>query len=336
MKTIYIVIDPIITNENSWEIHLSSILQGYIESIDLQGVAIEEIQNLSIIQSYFRNKQIKNGDKFIFPNSWTSMINYVKHWSELYKIDVEMIGFWSHGCYIGSDPEWRPHWDRNWRKVYERSHFRCLDKSYFINEYQKEQFRIYVSKRVFPDRLHITPFPLEYLNMELASYKEMYYKQNMIVFPWHNYTPMDVSIVTDFVRVFNDYQVVFAQKNFTISRKQLLTQLAKAKVAFLPYQSPNIGKEIYECLLVNTIPLVPDLDGLREFVPEEFRYPVEWTDNIFNYATHATKLTDRIFDLINNYHSYKRLIEDQIHYSYEHYYDSEKIIEIIFDKNERI
>ena len=143
MTKIFVVIDSLITDENSWEPHFASLLQGYVESSNLDYL-VQEIRNkdLDTVKTYFQTGYIEPHDKFIFPNAWTSMTSYIKHWSENYNKPVEMIGLWSRGCYLNEDSEYRPMNDRNWRKVHERASFRCLDKSFFISEFHKEQFRI--------------------------------------------------------------------------------------------------------------------------------------------------------------------------------------------------
>lgn len=335
MNRIYIVIDPLITDEHSWESYLASLIHGYIESMNLN-CEVKQVQDLSLIKESFQQGYITNEDLFIFPNAWTSMTTYIKHWSENYDTPVKMIGFWSRGCYINQDDEYRPMNDRNWGKVHERASFRCLDKSFFISEYHKEQFRIYVSKFVFPERLNIIKFPLDYLSLEMGEYQESYFKQDMIVFPWTKYTNLHEQIMYDFIRVFKDAQVIFAQERFPMERYQLMNQLAKAKVAFLPYSYPNIGKEIYECFLLNTIPLVPNLEGFKDLVPEEFTYPVEWTNNIFNYCANAPELTKKIQDLMDNYDTYKPLIEKYKEHLFKNYFDSAEIINEIFGNINKI
>lgn len=329
---IYIIVDKLISEPNSWETHLASLLQGYVEATNLQNCTIEEITDLSVVKKYFEDYKISNEDKFIFPNAWTNATVYIRHWAEVYKVSPEMIGFWSKGCYINDDYEFRPRGDRNWRKVFERSSFRCLDRSYFISEYFKEQFRIYVSKFVFPERLTIMPFPLDYLSLETDAYKADYFKKDMIVFPWSKYSEFHEQIMYDFIRVFKNVNVIFAQENEPIPRYQLFNQLAKAKIAFLPYKAPNIGKEIYECMLLGAIPLVPDLEGLEDFVPKEFRYPVEWTQSIFNYTLYAPELTAKIKDLLENYEQYKVILDKHQEYLTNKYYTSEPIINLIFGK----
>lgn len=328
---IYVIIDKLITDDDSWETNLTSLLRGYIDANNLQEIDVTEISDLKLIKTLFQTRQIDDKDLFLFPNSWTSMTVYIKHWAENYNVHPRMIGLWSRGCYINLDEEYRPLGDRNWRKVHERSSFRCLDKSFFISEYHKEQFRIYVSKHVFPERLHVIPFPMDYLNLEMISYRESFFKQDLVIFPWSKYSELNEKIVYDFIRVFSNMKVLFAQEHAPMERFQLLNQIARSKVAFLPYNSPNIGKEIYECILLGAIPLVTDLDGLRDMVPEEFRYPPEWTQSIFNYSKYAPELVAKIESLVKNYDDYKPLLESTGEKLFEKFYDSEHIIKEIFD-----
>lgn len=332
---IYVVIDPLITDSDSWESNLPSMLHGYADANNLNDVTIEEISDLNLIKSLFQSRKIEDTDKFVFPNAWTSMTIYIKHWAENYNVHPEMIGLWSRGCYINLDEEYRPLGDRNWRKVHERSSFRCLDKSFFISEYHKEQFRIYVSKFVFPERLHIIPFPMDYLDLEMSNYKESFYKQDLVIFPWSKYSEFQEKIVYDFIRVFTNMKVLFAQEHAPMERFQLLNQIARSKVAFLPYGSPNIGKEIYECILLGAIPLVPDLEGFHDIVPAEFRYPPEWTQNIFNYSKYAPDLLEKIKTLVHDYDSYKPLLDATHEKLYKKYYDSEHIVKEIFGNDKR-
>lgn len=330
MKLIYIILDPLLTTPDDWESHLSSILLGYIESNNLTDYKVVEYSELSSVKEQFDKKIIQPNTLFVFPNAWSPATTYVKHWSEVYQIPIKSIGFWSKGCFINSDPSFRPLNDRNWRKVYERANFRCLDKSFFVSEYFKEQFRIYVSKFVFPERLKVMPFPLDYLPMEMEMFKDNYYKQDIVIFPWNTYSTLEEQFVYDFIRVFKDIKVIFAQEHAPLDRHQLLTQMSKAKVAFLPYTYPGIGKEIYECFLLNTIPLVPDIDGLRDLVPSEFRYPPEWTANILSYCQYAPDLVQKIKELTFNYSDYKSLLNEQQEYLYMEHFNSEQIISEIF------
>lgn len=335
MKTVYVVVDRLVNDPDDWELHLASILHGYADATNTQDVCIEEVEDLAGIKKLFSTHKITAEDVFVFPNAWISAVPYIRHWSEIYNIPVKMIGLWSRGCHINNDDVYRPLGDRNWRKVRERGNFRCLDKSFFISEYHKEQFRIYVSKVVFPERLHVCKFPLDYLDIELSPLRDTFFKQNHVVFPWSSYDTFREQILFDFVRVFPDYQVIFSRDQAPFERHQVLNYVSKAKVVFFPYTYPNIGKEIYECLLLNAIPLIPRMEGMEDLVADEFQYPAEWTENIFNYCKFAPDLTSKIRDLVDNYEQYGSLINaNQMHLK-EHYFDSEEIIKEIFGNPNR-
>jgi len=331
MKRIYVLVDTILTDEFGWELHVLPLLQGYIDSSGIEDITVEQITSLHEIQTLYQNKLVSNKDTFICTNGWSSMIPYIKHLAEINRLSPRILTFWTNGCFNGTDETFRPLNDRNWRKVYERAHFRCSDKSFFISDYFKEQFRIYVSKYVFPVRLNVIPFPLEYMNGELSLYKERFFKTDILVFPWRNFSKMQEQIVYDFIRVFRDKQVIFAQEDAEMPRDQLLTQIARAKCVFLPYTSPTIGKEIYECLSLGAIPIVPDHEGFRDILPKEFLYPIEWTNTIFNYCSNAMHLTDKVTDLIENYGNYVGLIHETEQKMLRTRFDSTEFIQEIFN-----
>jgi hypothetical protein len=53
MITIYVISDNLVTEPNSWETHLASILQGYIEANKLDTYTIKDISSLSDIKELF-------------------------------------------------------------------------------------------------------------------------------------------------------------------------------------------------------------------------------------------------------------------------------------------
>lgn len=331
--TVYVVVDPLIAKDDSWETHLASLLQGYIEAKGDEDCKVVEIVDIADIKALFESKSISNEDKFIFTNAWSSATRYVKHWAETNQVDVELVGFWTNGCYIDYDKEYKPTTEITWRKLYEKGSFDCLNKNFFISKFYADKFKSL--QKVNEDKLHIMPFPLDYLDLEMSLFNGLFNKQNLIVFPWSQYTQLQEAIVYDFIRVHKDIQIVFAQEHVPLERHQLLRQLSRAKLSLLPYTNPNIGVEIYECILLGTIPLVPDINGLRELVPEEFRYPADWTSSIFNYSKFAPDMTSKVKELVKNYDSYRPLIKQTQEYLYENYFDSEKLIEQIFVSTKR-
>lgn len=332
MKNIYVVVDKIFTDEYSWECQVPALLQGYIDSTDIQGYQISQLCDAQEVKHIYQNRLVTKSDTFICTNGWSPLVSYIRHLAEVIKIKPRILSFWTNGCFNNTDEVFRPLNDRNWRKVYERGHHRCSDKSFFCSEFFKEQFRIYVAKRVFVDRLHVMPFPLDYLLGELEEFRESFYKTDVILFPWgkESYNIMQEQIIYDVIRVFRDKQVIFAQENDPMPRDQLLRQIARAKCVFLPYSSPNIGKEIYECLILGAVPLVPSLPGFTDMLPKEFLYPAEWTNTIFNYCTHAPKLIEKISDIVDNFGNYVNLISETEQHLSKTRFSSDNFIKEIF------
>ena len=77
------------------------------------------------------------------------------------------------------------------------------------------------------------------------------------------------------------------------------------------------------------------MEGMEDLVADEFQYPPEWTENIFNYCRYAPDLTSKIRDLVDNYEQYRTLIKgNQMHMNLD-YFDSEDIIQEIFGNPNR-
>jgi hypothetical protein len=203
-----------------------------------------------------------------------------------------------------------------------------LHGNFFICQEDLDAFRTSINRQL--KSLHVCKFPLEYLGLELAKMKNNFKKSDMLVFPFYHWEEYHESIFYDWKRTLKGVQPVFCNEKERLTRSHLMNQLATAKVAWLPYDMPNLGQQIYECLLVGTIPMVPDLPKLQKFVPKEFMYPAEWTTNVLKYAKHAPDLIGMIYEFTNNYEAYKELIDHQVEYLTEHYYDSEEFLEKIF------
>jgi hypothetical protein len=328
MRNIFVITDELlITDRDSWETNTASLLCGYVEACNLD-YKIHTISNLNEIYKEFTNN-VKKNDIFLFTNAWSPIITYVKHWSELRSIKVKMLGMFHVGSYTDFDQNYTPLKDKKWRISHEHEVAKCLDKLYFISDVELGKFCTEI-KGIGTTHCKVIAFPLDYLDLELSSPKENFYKQDIVIFPWENYTLFHEQILYDFIRVFKNIKVYFAQEHQPIDRRPLLNQMAKSKLAFLPYTSSNIGKEVYECLLLETIPLVPDTGVFKTLVPDEFRYPLEWTTNIFNYSKYAENLTNKIKELIYNYDNYIKLIQQTQEYLNKKYFNSEQLMQEIF------
>ena len=63
MKSIYVVLDNLLTKEDDWETHFSSILHGYIESNGLTDCEVTQYTDWSLIKCLFEKKMIEKTNK---------------------------------------------------------------------------------------------------------------------------------------------------------------------------------------------------------------------------------------------------------------------------------
>jgi hypothetical protein len=325
--TVYVVSDlHHIVDKNSWETHVSSTILGYLEvlSHDLQDShdTVSNISDVYSIELLIKSKVITSDDVFVFTNAWTSNIPMIKSWCEFNDIYPKMYGFW-HQDLVSAPGHMYP-----WRKAYNTAICKCLHGNFFLFKEHRDDFEAGIGRKL--KSLQTCKFPLEYLGLELAKLRNSFKKSDMIVFPFYNWEEFHESIFYDWKRSFKGIQPVFCNEKDRLTREHLMNQIATAKVAWLPYDMPNLGQQIYECLLLGTIPLVPNLPGMEKLVPEEFMYPYEWTKNVINYSAHAPDLISMIYEFNSNYESYYTLIESQVDYLTENYYDSEDFLKRIF------
>jgi hypothetical protein len=325
--TVYIVSDlNHIIDKDSWETHVSSTILGYLEVLtqDLQDSKynVINITDVYSIELLIKSKVILSDDVFVFTNAWTTNIPLIKAWCEYYEISPKMYGFW-HQDAISAPSHTFP-----WRKSFNLSICKCLHGNFFICQNDLDAFKTSINKDL--KSLQVCKFPMDYLGLELAKMKNQFGKNDMLVFPFYHWEEFHESIFYDWKRTLKGVQPVFCNEKERLTREHLMNQIASAKVAWLPYDVPNLGQQIYECLLLGTIPMVPSLPKLEKFVPKEFMYPKEWTLNVMKYAKHAPDLIAMIYEFTNNYQSYTQLIDEQVEYLTEHYFDSEDFLNKIF------
>lgn len=326
---VYIVIDPITTEPEGWEWGMASNLQGYLDIKNLPW-EVEQVSDIAALERKFKSGEVKPKSMFIYPNAWSSYPMLIKHWSEVYKVKIYTFGFWSKGCFIANHPVYRPVFNRNWRKAFERSIHRSINVSFFVNEYFLEKFRTVVAKNIHRYRLKIGSFPMDHLRIEMAEYYTPF-KKDAIVYPWPYYSDLEEKILYDLKRVFaGKIQVIILQEEMNLTKEQALKMIARCKVVMMPFNYPVIGKEFYEMFLLGVIPSVPMIHSITEFVPKEFSYDPNWTKSIFDYAAAAKEYTSYLEDLVVNFDKHQVTLDNHVEYLSNNYYNSEKIFDNIF------
>ena len=328
---VYIIHDEWNCDLTDWDGKLKTYVQDYINENNLS-YQVHEIVGHAEMKKLFERKKFTSYDKIIYPNAWCSMPIYVKHILENARtVFPKTYAFWRRGSFINADASYRPVWNRDYRKSLERSLHRCIDKSFLLTDLHVNQFRHFICRpRLKPWRAIKCNFPLKDIPNDIR--KELIEaKQDLIAFPFKNPTELEDKIIYDLKRTMAPTTVHAINENHKITREQYLYQCSTAKIMFLPLHYESIGQFIYEAYALKCIPVVPDIEYYRDFVPEEFRYNPEVTLNIYNYTLMADQLTNKLKHLIVHYNEYMNVIEDKLKYLTDTYYSLE-FLDIIFNK----
>ena len=282
----------------------------------------------------FERKKFTSYDKIIYPNAWCSMPIYVRHLFENSKTTLpKTYAFWRRGSFINADANYRPIWNRDYRKSFERALHRCIDKSFLFTDLHVNQFRHFICRpRLKPWRVIKCNFPLKDIPNDIRS-ELTATKQDLVVFPFKNPTELEDKIIYDLKRTLAPSMVHSINEVTKITREQYLYQCSSAKIMFLPLHYESIGQYIYEAYALKCIPVVPDIEYYRDFVPEEFRYNPDVTLTIYNYTLLAEQLTNKIKHLLEHYDEYVNVLEEKMNYLTEKYYSLE-FLDIVFNNKD--
>lgn len=330
MHKVYIIHDEFNCDLTDWEGKIKDYVQNYITEHNLP-YDVMDLVGVNEVKREFARKKFRQHDKIIYPNAWSAMPIYVKHILENNKtVMPRTYGFWRRGSFINADANYRPIWNRDYRKAFERSIHRCLDKSFLLTELHVNQYRYHLCRpKLKPWRAVKCNFPLQHIPGEIRdTLTEV--KQDLVVMPFKNPTELEDKIVYDLKRALAPTRVHSINEEVTITREQYLYQASSAKIMFLPLHYETIGQMIYEAYALKCIPVVPDIEYYRDFVPDEFRYDPEITFNIYNYTLKSEQLIDKLKHLIVHYNEYMNVIEDKMNYLTNTYYTPE-FLDIVFN-----
>lgn len=331
VHNVYILHDNWNSDLTDWDGHIKTFVQDYITENNLP-YQVHEIFGEQEMRKEFERKTFTSYDKIIYPNVWGAMPIYVKHLIENSRtVPPKTYGFWRRGSFINADANYRPIWNRDYRKSFERALHRCIDKSFLLTDLHVNQFRHFICRpKLKPWRAIKCNFPLKNIPNDIRN-DITETKQDLIVFPFKNPTQLEDKIIYDLKRTMAPTMVHAINENHKITREQYLYQCSTAKIMFLPLHYESIGQFIYEAYALKCIPVVPDIEYYRDFVPEEFRYNPEVTLNIYNYTLMADQLTNKLKHLIVHYNEYMDVIEQKLKYLTDTYYTTE-FLNIVFNK----
>lgn len=267
-----------------------------------KAVQVEKISRL------FCEGKIKDGDYFLFTDSWHPGIINLKYMIELLGIKAKIGGLWHSGSYDEWDGLGRLIGDAAWVRHAEQSFFHAIDHNYYATDFHIDLFSEAFSETVDNEwrdtmidsgKIVRTGWPMEYMQSTLAGYKDTV-KRDLILFPHRIAPEKQVEIFRDLALHLPQYEFVVCQEQ-NLSKDEYHTLLGQAKMVFSANLQETLGISMYEGALVGAIPMVPDRLSYSEMFFDTYKYPSEWTDSWNNYITNRSAVCDKIVEFMENY-----------------------------------
>jgi len=364
MKTIYIFDSKTIDLKyiRNWQNNLCNILEDYIVrhnlkyqvktyyDVNVNGMSIidntpltfsdiikQQAEQANIFADLFYNKSVNIGDHFIFMDAWNPAIIQLKYLSVVYRIPIWVHGFWQLGSfnktsYISFAKT------ITWQKNAERSLVSAINYNYYYSDEHfkmiKGLFKTLGGKNLINSELKIQKAgpPMEHVRDYVKEYQGTM-KRDMILFADKGTIDRTMIIFRELQRALPQYEWVCIEDKMP-NEKQYHGLLASAKYVLITDLIDSASTTAFEAIMHGAIPLAPDRLNFKEIVPEQWRYPSEWTLSYINYTEHYTTIMEYIKDRMENYNKYKVGLEDWAKHLDNNYYNVEAMKRIIFDIQE--
>lgn len=324
-------------NCDSWSETLFSIIHGYAD------VNHELLKNSKVI--YHKNEQsvvdllnqgkINQRDKVLFTDASSSLVPRIYDVFRRNGKKGYFYGIWRDESFT-TDPL-KDEMNRKdvaistYKQHLLKFNYHLLTRSLFLSSYQFDKFKELIPKSKKHKTSRVTGYPLEGLIADLEYRKENAYKTNSAVMPFvvsgTDYTSIMYSLKKELPEIDFTYpgQISFDDETF-------YSKLTNSKILFYPIrEEETFPINIFSALALNCIPLVPDFDIYKRYLPEEFLYPKSLTSDIVSYAAQPFLLKNKMQDVIQNYETYKKLAEETYLRLSIREFNSSRLMDILFE-----
>jgi hypothetical protein len=300
--------------------------------LNFGGTNLYKSAQLQTISRLFCDNAVKDGDYFLYADAWNPTVIQLKYMAELLGVKIKIGGMWHAGSYDPQDFLGRIIGDATWVRNAEMSMYECYDDNFFATDFHIELFTETFwndSRDIDRQLLHKirkVGWPMEYIADQLAPYKGMK-KENIVLFP-HRMAPEKQPEIFDYLKSqMPQYQFIKCQE-LNLSKHEYHELLGKAKIVFSANLQETLGISMYEGLLLDAIPMMPDRLSYTEMWGEHFMYPSRWTANLESAHRYSRELCFHISELIENYDNW----HDEIKYekmSVQKFFEAEELVNII-------
>lgn len=219
----------------------------------------------------FNDGQVQDGDYFLYTDAWNPAAIQTRYMADLAGIKIRMGGIWHAGSYDKNDFLGRQ-FNKQWSFAFESSLFNLFDNNFFATDYHIDLFCRTLDTNPFMQKKIVrTGFPMEYYSeLEDFNYTNNF-KQDLIVFPHRLSEEKRLD-------VFKQLEKELPEYNFLVCQEQKLTKaeyhdiLRSAKIVFSASKQETLGIGVYEGMLVDALPLVPNTLSYEEMYDDRFKY----------------------------------------------------------------
>jgi hypothetical protein len=283
--------------------------------LNFGGTNMYKATQVHTISKLFVEGQIKDGDQFLFTDSWHPGVLNLKYMAELLNVKIKIHGLWHAGSYDPNDFLGRLIGNKTWIRSAERSFFDCFDYNWVATTAHER-----LIKETFPDvKLKWTGWPMSYTYdmIKKVAEQESIQRENIIIFP-HRLAPekrVDLFKELSLRPELSHYEFVIPME-LGIDKHEYHKLLLRSKFAVSFAEQETLGISMYEAACAGVIPLVPDrLSYIEMYYPG------------FKQATSIDSVVKTILDYETK--DFTREVEDQAKVLHKTFFTATKLIEKI-------
>ena len=279
--------------------------------LDINGTNIWKAEQVKKASELFAKKKIKDGDIFLFMDSWHFGITAIKYMAQLAGINIKMFGYWHAGTYDPNDFVAQAGL-KKWAMYNEAGWFNALDGSFVATEFHKELILKTHSPFIKSKNIHVVGFPMDwikYIEKEIGKIKKVK-KEDIVVFPHRLDKEKCPEVFDKLAKDLPQYKFIKTLE-VTKNKKEYYELLQRAKIVFSASTQETYGIGTVEALMLGCVPVLPN-----RLTYKEMYWPLCLYSNYQHAKTRIKTFMIRVgqnktFDLILEVHA-KRIQEESL------------------------
>lgn len=301
--------------------------------LDFNQTNIYKNEQLNRIANMFTDKEIKDGDVFLFCDAWNTCAHQVRYMADLNGVNINMIGIWHAGSYDEWDFLGQKVKNKNWSLSLEGALYQCYDYNMFATEFHRDLFTKTVLKHNNMDasRSIISGFPMSYYKDELSHefYCDWYEKEDIVVFPHRISNEKNIRLFRDIAEEgIPGVEFVVAQEVCN-NKEEYHALLRKSKVVFSANMQETLGIGTFEGMLAGCRPFVPNKLSYREMYFSPFRYDAGLIDGETRAGQRRHLLKMQLQSAVHNYDKTCDILGHNVEYVMDNFFTPTELLKLL-------